>query len=230
MISANAMSTQKRAYRQSARAEAQAETRRRIAAATAALHEEVGPARTTMAEIARRAGVQRATVYANFPEERDLFAACQGHFLGANPPPDLGPALGVADARERLAAVLSGLYAWYRRTRRMSANVRRDRASLPALDELLSESVERAHGRPRGGARARGRARARARRRRARLLDLAPPRRRGPLRRGGRPAHGGRRQARCAPALTGSRTTRSGGGEACSSAARAQQSLSALCR
>ena len=141
MISTNAMSSQKRTYRQTARAEAQAETRRRIAAATAALHEEVGPARTTTAEIARRAGVQRATVYANFPEETDLFAACQGHFLGANPPPDLGPALGVADARERLTAVLGDLYGWYRRTRRMSANVRRDRAALPALDALLAESV-----------------------------------------------------------------------------------------
>ncbi|MBA2357350.1 MAG: TetR family transcriptional regulator, partial [Actinobacteria bacterium] len=37
-----------------------------MAAVTAALHEEVGPARTTIAEIARRAGVQRLTVYKNF--------------------------------------------------------------------------------------------------------------------------------------------------------------------
>jgi AcrR family transcriptional regulator len=136
------MSSEKRTYRQRARAERQAETRRRIAAATAALHEEVGPARTTTAEIARRAGVQRATVYANFPGERDLFAACQGHFLGANPPPDLGSALALADPGERLAAVLTGHYGWYRRTRRMSENVRRDRAGMPALDALLVESVD----------------------------------------------------------------------------------------
>ncbi len=38
----------KRSYRLRARAERQEETRRRIAAATAELHEEVGPARTTI--------------------------------------------------------------------------------------------------------------------------------------------------------------------------------------
>ncbi|MBA2357024.1 MAG: helix-turn-helix transcriptional regulator [Actinobacteria bacterium] len=52
---------------------------------TAALHEEVGPARTTIAEIARRAGVQRLTVYKNFPDEYELFAACQRHFLSEPP-------------------------------------------------------------------------------------------------------------------------------------------------
>lgn len=136
------MSSEKRTYRQRARAQRQAATRRRIAEATAALHEEVGPARTTMAEVARRAGVQRATVYANFPEERDLLLACQGHFLATNPPPDLGPALALADPRTRVAAALTALYGWYRRTRRMSANVRRDRAGMPALDALLETSVD----------------------------------------------------------------------------------------
>src|SRR3712207_7218377 len=42
------------------RAEAQQATRARIAAAAAELHEEVGIARTTVADIARRAGVQRS--------------------------------------------------------------------------------------------------------------------------------------------------------------------------
>ena len=134
------MSTQKRKYELRARADRQAETRRRIAAATAQLHEEVGPARTTVAEIARRAGVQRLTVYKNFPEDYDLFAACQGHFLAQNPPPDPGAALAIADPGERVEAVLRELYAWYRRNERTSANVRRDRASLPALDRLLAET------------------------------------------------------------------------------------------
>ena len=53
----NAMSSQNRKYELKARAEKQAETRLRIVEATAALHEEVGPASTTVAEIARRAGV-----------------------------------------------------------------------------------------------------------------------------------------------------------------------------
>jgi AcrR family transcriptional regulator len=116
------------------------ETRRRIAAATAELHEEVGPARTTVAEIARRAGVQRLTVYKNFPEAYDLFAACQGHFLAQNPPPDARAAFAITDPGGRVEAVLRELYGWYRRTERTSANIRRDRESLPALDRLLAET------------------------------------------------------------------------------------------
>ena len=52
------MSSQIRKYELKARAEKQAATRRRIVEATSALHEEVGPARTTVSEIARRAGVE----------------------------------------------------------------------------------------------------------------------------------------------------------------------------
>ena len=46
------MSSQIRKYELKARAEKQAETRRRIVEATLGLHQEVGPARTTVAEIA----------------------------------------------------------------------------------------------------------------------------------------------------------------------------------
>jgi AcrR family transcriptional regulator len=138
----NAMSSQKRKYTLQARGERQAETRRRIAQATAELHEEVGPARTTIAEIARRAGVERLTVYNNFPDDYRLFAACQRHFLAQYPPPDPSPAFAISDPCLRLGAVLTGLYEWFGRTERMSANVRRDREILPALDALLSDTVD----------------------------------------------------------------------------------------
>lgn len=138
----NTVSTQRRKYELRARAEQQAETKRRIAAATAELHREVGPARTTVAEIARRAGVQRLTVYKNFPDEYDLFAACQRHFLTENPPPDPSPALGIDDPGERLEAVLRDLFGWYRRTERMSANVRRDREMMPPLDALMADTTD----------------------------------------------------------------------------------------
>jgi hypothetical protein len=49
----------KRAYELKARAQRQARTRQRIVEATMELHKEVGPARTTVAEVARRAGVHR---------------------------------------------------------------------------------------------------------------------------------------------------------------------------
>src|ERR671914_1354450 len=138
----NGVSIQQRKYELRARAERQRDTGRRIAVATAELHEEVGPARTTVAEIARRAGVQRLTVYKNFPDEYELFAACQRHFLAENPPPDPSPALAIADPGERLDAVLHRLYRWYRRTERMSAKVRRDREIVPALDCLMARTTD----------------------------------------------------------------------------------------
>lgn len=136
-------STQKRSYRLKARAERQEMTKRRIAAATAGLHEEVGPARTTIAEVARRAGVQRPTVYNNFPRERDLYAACQGHFLEQHPPPDPSAALALEDPVARVRGVLVAMYGWYRSAEPMVANVQRDRRLLPDLDALLVESSDR---------------------------------------------------------------------------------------
>src|SRR5918998_2990942 len=136
------VSIQKRKYELRARADRQRETRRRIAAATAELHEEVGPARTTVSEIARRAGVQRLTVYKNFPNEYELFAACQRHFLAQNPPPDQSAALAIADPGERLDAVLRELYRWYRRNERVSGNVPRDREIVPALDALMADTTD----------------------------------------------------------------------------------------
>jgi AcrR family transcriptional regulator len=125
----------KRKYELKARAEKQADTRRRITEATVELHQEVGPARTTVAEVARRAGVTRLTVYNNFPEERALFAACQGHWMEQHPLPAFDPSAGGE-------AVLRLLYPWYRQTARMAENVRRDRASVPALDALMSETAD----------------------------------------------------------------------------------------
>src|SRR4051794_11522025 len=108
------MSSEKRPYRLQLRAERQQGTRQRIAAAAASLHAEVGPARTTIAEVARRAGVQRPTVYTHFPTDRELFAACQDHFLAEHPPPDLAAALALSDPGNRVRSVLLGLYGWYR--------------------------------------------------------------------------------------------------------------------
>src|SRR3954468_12642871 len=74
--SVSTVSTQKRRYELKARAEAQEATRARIAAGAAALHGAVGIAETNGADIARRAGVQRLTVYNHFPDLRALLPAC----------------------------------------------------------------------------------------------------------------------------------------------------------
>jgi AcrR family transcriptional regulator len=134
------MSSEKRVYRLKERARRQAQTRQRIIAATVALHEELGPAATTVADIARRAGVARLTVYNHFPSDADLFGACQKQFLDDNPVPDLRPALALADPSDRVHAVLSLLYPAFRRQAPMSAEVLHDRRVLPALDELLART------------------------------------------------------------------------------------------
>jgi AcrR family transcriptional regulator len=139
----NAMSTESRTYELKARAAAQEETRRRIVEATVDLHEEVGPAKTTVAEIARRAGVQRLTVYNHFPEDRDLFAACGAHWLAGHPPPDVAALMEIANPAERLRAILTRFYMYYRANERMRANIERDRLVLPALDEVVNAGMGR---------------------------------------------------------------------------------------
>jgi AcrR family transcriptional regulator len=129
----------KRKYELQRRVERQEETRRRIAAATAALHEEVGPARTTISAIAARAGVERLTVYRHFPEERELLRACQQHYLAAHPPPDPAPWAAIADPAERLRTALRALYAYYQATEAMTANVLRDLPAMPALAEVVAD-------------------------------------------------------------------------------------------
>lgn len=132
------MATAKRTYELKERAKKQEDTRRRIVEATVALHEEVGPARTTVAEIARRAGVQRLTVYTHFPDEHSLFGACSGHFVAQNPPPDPRPWAEITDPRERLRSALRETHAWFRRARPMLTNIERDIALLPALRDVVT--------------------------------------------------------------------------------------------
>jgi AcrR family transcriptional regulator len=136
------MSSKKRRYELKARAERQRQTRERIVTATVALHQEVGPARTTVAEVARRAGVTRLTVYNNFPTDEALLGACQGHYFAAHPQPDVGPAFALDDPAKRLHEILRRLYPWYRENEPMLANSLRDRSLVPALDGLLAETVD----------------------------------------------------------------------------------------
>src|SRR5919109_2141303 len=100
--------TTKRKYELKQRAERLADTRRRITEATLELHCTVGPAATQISEIARRANVQRRTVYNHFPDNASLFAACSAHWRALHPAPD--PTAWDGDLR----AALRELYAWYR--------------------------------------------------------------------------------------------------------------------
>src|SRR5581483_5816217 len=116
LTSMNTVSTRTRKYELKARAESQRETRDRIAQAAAELHEEKGVAHTTVAEVARRAGVTRLTVYNHFPDLSALLPACAAHYEQLHPAPDFGAALAEPDPRERVRGVLGRLYGWYRET------------------------------------------------------------------------------------------------------------------
>jgi AcrR family transcriptional regulator len=96
---------ERRPYRMQRRAERQAETRQRIVEAAVDLHTTIGPGRTSLSAIAERAGVQRHTLYAHFPEQDTLFRACTAHWLAAHPFPE--PLSG------DLAASLRAVYDWY---------------------------------------------------------------------------------------------------------------------
>lgn len=116
----------KRPYTLKRRAERQEETRARIVDAAIALHSTLGPARSPLSQVAERAGVQRNTFYAHFPDERSLLLACSATSLGRDPPPDPEPWAAIPAAEERLRTGLGALYAWYDRNEGMAGCVLRD--------------------------------------------------------------------------------------------------------
>jgi AcrR family transcriptional regulator len=131
------MADEKRPYRMKRRAELEAQTRLRITESAVALHEELGPARTSMGAVADRAGVQRSTVYRHFPDEEALFDACSAHFRAANPPPDPRAWAAIEDPAERTETALRELYAFYGRTEAMYASLLRDAPHVPVVQRLL---------------------------------------------------------------------------------------------
>jgi AcrR family transcriptional regulator len=114
------------------------ETRRRIVEATRALHQEIGPAATTITAIAERAGVQRLTVYRHFPDQGALVEACSSDWRRDHPLPDPAAWSGLAEPEERLRAALTELYAHFRRGAPMLESVLRDEAEVPELARIMS--------------------------------------------------------------------------------------------
>lgn len=125
-----------RTYTLKRRAEQQADTRRRIVEAAVDLHGSVGPAATTFSMVAERAGVQRHTLYAHFPDERSLLMACSGLAMERWPPPDAAPWRAIADRRERLRTGLQEIYGWYERNAELTACVMRDAEVHPLVREI----------------------------------------------------------------------------------------------
>ena len=128
--------TKRGKYELKRRAERQEENRRRITEAAVELHTTVGVARTTISEIAERAGVQRRTVYNHFPDERDLLTACMGHYWAVNPLPDPGPWEEISDPEARLRSALGEVFAFYGRHERLLVNFAADAHVNPTVREV----------------------------------------------------------------------------------------------
>jgi AcrR family transcriptional regulator len=125
----------KRKYELKKRAESQAETRQRIVEAAIELHRTKGPARTTVSDIARLAGVQRHTFYRHFPDEHSLGLACSGLYMDRNPMPDPAHWLSL-DGEERLQTGLRDMYVYFDRNQAMFSRLAVD-AEVDALTREL---------------------------------------------------------------------------------------------
>lgn len=130
-----------RKYELKKRAERLADTRRRIVEAAVDLHTTEGPAKTSIAAVAERAGVQRHTVYAHFPDLRSLIAACSGHWEALNPFPDAEAWFAVEHPERRLRAALGDVYAWYERVEPALALFLRDASLVPENGELMEQQA-----------------------------------------------------------------------------------------
>jgi AcrR family transcriptional regulator len=129
-------------YNLKARAERHQQTRQRIIETAWELHRAHGPAQTTITDIAKRAGVERQTVYNHFPDELSLLKACSAHSRALNPPPDPEPWKLISDPQERLRSALAEVYAYYRRNEQILANVTRDAQANPNVRKVLEPRVK----------------------------------------------------------------------------------------
>jgi AcrR family transcriptional regulator len=134
--------TKRGKYNLKARAERQQQTHQRIIETAVELHRAYGPAQTTITDIAKRAGVQRRTVYNHFPDELSLFKACSAHNRSLNPPPDPEPWKLIPDPEERLRRALAEVYDYYRRNEQMITNVTRDAQANPNVRKVLEPRVK----------------------------------------------------------------------------------------
>jgi AcrR family transcriptional regulator len=123
-----------------ARRESVEHTRLRITEAAMRLHERVGPAATTVSEVAEEAGVTRLTVYRHFPDDESLVMSCSNRWRSLHPRPDPAGWAIIDDPQERVRTALLQTYAWWRTAAPMMTKIYRDLDSLPGfVGEFLAE-------------------------------------------------------------------------------------------
>ena len=123
------------------RAAASRDMRERILTATMQLHDIKGVAPTTIADIARHAGVGQATVYRHFPTVGRLVEACGRHVWEEMRP--LTPHQAASafhdlnDPRQRITRLVEIIDAFYARGALRLGLASRDRDLVPELDGFL---------------------------------------------------------------------------------------------
>jgi AcrR family transcriptional regulator len=107
--------------------------RLRIVKAAIALHESIGPSKTTISSIAAGAGVQRLTVYRQFPDRPAVLQACWAYWNELHPLPSPETWEGIESSAQRLGTALQELYSYFRDGASMLSNVLRDESEILAL-------------------------------------------------------------------------------------------------
>lgn len=110
-------------------------TRERIVGATFELHGERGPAFATISAIAKRAGVERHTVYRHFPDLVALIRACTQHGMRTTGLPDPEGWRAIEEPYERFRTALTAMYRYWRDNEQLVANILRDSPVMPELVE-----------------------------------------------------------------------------------------------
>jgi AcrR family transcriptional regulator len=98
----------------------------------------VGPAGTTIAGIARSAGVQRLTVYRHFEDDAALTAAAWAAFMQQHPPPDPASWANIASPTKRLRRALRAVYEYYAGRAHVLDHVLHDAPRVDALTDAVA--------------------------------------------------------------------------------------------
>ena len=129
----------RRPYRLGKRAEAATATRRRILEATLTLHDEQGITRTSIRDVAGRAGVSPATVLNHFPRMGDLIRACGQLSDDLFPMPTEAVLVGARDRTERVRLMAGALFTWWDQMGSGWEHLQVDRRTLPDVDAWLRD-------------------------------------------------------------------------------------------
>ena len=129
----------RRSYRLGKRADAATDTRRRILEATLNLHDEQGIVRTSVRDVAGRAGVSPATVLNHFPQMGDLIDACGRLSDDLFPMPTDAVLIGAHDRTERVRLMAVALFSWWDQMGSGWEHLQIDRRTLPDVDAWLRD-------------------------------------------------------------------------------------------